>query len=210
MAVKNRPAPKKDGRSPFKDREKLLTDPVFLLGNGKSRLEFDLERLRSVGTIVGCNALYRDFKPDVLVAIDAKMLKELHVAKYGEAEDEFVIIPSNRSVNVPKARKWKTERFNTSGCFAMKLISALMQPKHCYMLGMDCYPGNVYDKTQNYAPNTLQNFTGVGGFYLKALQASKDTVFVNVNVKDTWPKEAQKHDKYAYMTYEQFEKDIMA
>ena len=40
---------------------------VFCIGNGTSRQNFSLESLRDKGKIYGCNALYRDFKPDVLI-----------------------------------------------------------------------------------------------------------------------------------------------
>ena len=40
---------------------------VFALGNGESRLQLDLEKLRGHGKIYGCNAIYRDFIPDVLI-----------------------------------------------------------------------------------------------------------------------------------------------
>jgi len=190
---------------PFSDRPELLTDPVFLIGNGKSRKDFDLERLRNIGTIIGCNALYREFTPDVLIAIDAKMLTEIKVAKY----ESFTIIPRNRTVAVPQSKVWKTERFNTSGCFAMKLISQVMKPSKCYMLGMDGYPGNMYDGTKNYAPNTLQNFKGVNTYYLQVLTGPGETVFTNVNEKDTWPEEAKATGKYDFMSYEEFEKTIM-
>lgn len=194
---------------PFRDRKDLLKDRVFLIGNGTSRQKFDLERLRGKGTIIGCNALYRDFTPDVLIAIDAKMLKELKKAGYGKDDPkEFLIIPRNRTVLVPNSRMWKTERFNTSGCFAMKLISQIMLAKECYMLGMDGYPGNVYDGTENYAANTLQNFKGVNGYYLQALNGPGHTVFINVNDKDTWPEEVQKTGKYKYISYEDFEEII--
>ena len=43
---------------------------AFCIGNGESRKGFDLEQLRPHGKIYGCNALYRDFTPDVLVAVD--------------------------------------------------------------------------------------------------------------------------------------------
>lgn len=189
--------------SPFGPEDKnYLTDPVFLIGNGKSRKNFDLEYLRPYGTIIGCNALYRDFSPDILVAIDAKLLNELKDARY----EGRCIIPNNRSVKVPPATKWKTERFNTSGCFAMHLISRVMKPKLCFMLGMDNYPGNVYDGTKNYAPNTLQNFTGVGNYYLQALQGPGETVYVNVNDQDSWPHEAHKTGKYKSITYSDFKK----
>lgn len=195
---------------PFRERQDLLTDPVFLIGNGKSRQDFDLERLRSKGTIIGCNALYRDFTPDVLVAIDAKMLKELNESGYGKKQpEEFVIVPKNRTIAIPNAKMWKAERFNTSGCFAMRLITNIMQPSKCYMLGMDGYPGNMFDKTKNYAANTLQNFKGVNGYYLQALQAPGETLFINVNVKDAWPEECHKTGRYKHITYEEFEKTVM-
>lgn len=50
---------------------------AFIIGNGKSRKGFDLEQLRKHGTIFGCNALYRDFHPDYLVAIDDKIISEI-------------------------------------------------------------------------------------------------------------------------------------
>ena len=43
---------------------------VFCIGNGESRKDFDLETLRPHGKIYGCNALYRDFTPDVIIAVD--------------------------------------------------------------------------------------------------------------------------------------------
>ena len=43
---------------------------VFCVGNGESRRNVNLEVLRKFGKIYGCNAMYRDFTPDVLVAVD--------------------------------------------------------------------------------------------------------------------------------------------
>jgi len=42
---------------------------VFCLGNGESRKDVNLSALKPHGKIYGCNALYRDFTPDVLVAV---------------------------------------------------------------------------------------------------------------------------------------------
>lgn len=55
-------------------------DRAFVIGNGQSRLQIDLNNLRSKGTIYGCNALYRDFIPDVLVATDCKMREEIELS----------------------------------------------------------------------------------------------------------------------------------
>jgi len=198
--------PSKERVRPFKDNPKYLTDPVFLIGNGKSRKDFDLERLRGLGTIIGCNALYREFTPDLLVAIDAKMLRELLKAKY--AERGQVLIPNNRTVAVPGAIKWNVKGYNTSGGFSMKLIAEVMQPTKCYMLGMDGYTGNLYDGTLNYATNTLHNFKGINTYYLKALQGIGETTFINVNEKDAWPKEVHDTGKYKFITYKEFECQI--
>lgn len=192
------------------ERTKYLTDPVFLLGNGSSRKTFDLERLRGIGTIIGCNALYRDFNPDLLVAIDAKMLRELSNAKYGTEEDHaLVITPHNRSAGIINSLKYKTGRFNTSGAFAMRMISEAMKPKRCYMLGMDGFPGNVYDGTTNYAVHTLKNFNGIHRFYQEILNQSGGTVFINVNIKDSWPPTCENSGHYSFMPYEIFEKVVM-
>ena len=53
---------------------------VFCIGNGESRQGFDLEQLRPHGKIYGCNAIYRDFMPDVLTAVDHGIMHEVYHA----------------------------------------------------------------------------------------------------------------------------------
>ena len=55
---------------------------VFCIGNGTSRNGFDLEQLRPHGKIYGCNALYRDFTPDVLCAVDQGIAHEIYHSGY--------------------------------------------------------------------------------------------------------------------------------
>jgi len=55
---------------------------IFLVGNGESRKDFDLESLRSQGKIYGCNALYRDFTPDVLISVDHGIMHEIYHSGY--------------------------------------------------------------------------------------------------------------------------------
>ena len=50
---------------------------IFVIGNGESRKNIDLDTLKSKGKVYGCNALYRDFSPDVLVCVDTKMIFEV-------------------------------------------------------------------------------------------------------------------------------------
>jgi hypothetical protein len=55
---------------------------VFCIGNGESRKDFDLQSLRPHGKIYGCNALYRDFTPDVLTAVDHGIMHEIYNSGY--------------------------------------------------------------------------------------------------------------------------------
>ena len=51
---------------------------VFLIGNGESRKDFNLQKLRTHGTIYGCNAIYRDVMPDVLTSVDHGIMHEIY------------------------------------------------------------------------------------------------------------------------------------
>ena len=66
----------KMSRQNKKDRKKVKR--VFCIGNGESRQGFDLEKLRQHGKIYGCNALYRDFMPDVLTSVDHGIMHEIY------------------------------------------------------------------------------------------------------------------------------------
>ena len=51
---------------------------AFVLGNGTSRKSINLSELKQYGSVYGCNAIYREFLPDYLVAVDTKMIIELN------------------------------------------------------------------------------------------------------------------------------------
>ena len=55
---------------------------AFVLGNGLSRKPIDPHLLKQHGRIYGCNALYRTFAPDYLVAVDTKMIMEIQKTDY--------------------------------------------------------------------------------------------------------------------------------
>ena len=62
---------------------------AFIIGNGPSRTKFDIASLKGLGTIYGCNALYRDFTPDYLVAIDPPIIKEIEKSDF--PTDRFIV-----------------------------------------------------------------------------------------------------------------------
>ena len=54
----------------------------IVLGNGPSRNDLDLKSLREHAVIYGCNALYKDFNPDLLFANDINMILDILKAQY--------------------------------------------------------------------------------------------------------------------------------
>ena len=50
---------------------------AYCIGNGPSREDFDLNKLKDTGQTYGCNALYRDFMPDYIFSVDTKMSMQM-------------------------------------------------------------------------------------------------------------------------------------
>ena len=50
---------------------------AFCFGNGNSRKGLNLDNFKKHGTVIGCNAIYRDFTPDIVVALDSRIGHEL-------------------------------------------------------------------------------------------------------------------------------------
>ena len=66
--------------------DKIKAEPrgnAYCIGNGPSRQGFDLNRLKEHGQTYGCNALYRDFIPDFIFSVDAKMTAQMCLDKVG-------------------------------------------------------------------------------------------------------------------------------
>ena len=55
---------------------------VFVLGNGESRKNINLNALKTKGKVYGCNGLYRDFVADTLVVVDGGMMHEVYSSGY--------------------------------------------------------------------------------------------------------------------------------
>jgi hypothetical protein len=177
----------------------LLTEKVFLIGNGASRKDFDLNLLKGKGTIIGCNALYRDFEPDILICQDAKMARELHDVQY----PGLVLTGKGIGVQPAKHISWRAGRARTSGVFGLTFITKIMRPKACYVLGLDGYDGNVYTGTKNYAkgPNKIGK---IASQYAAATIG--ETLVFNVNTRDTW--EVLDNPNYKFISYKEFNGSI--
>jgi hypothetical protein len=59
-----------------------MTKTAFVLGNGESRQGIKIADLKPHGKVWACNGVYRTEEPDVLVAVDPKMILEIAETEY--------------------------------------------------------------------------------------------------------------------------------
>lgn len=136
---------------------------AFVLGNGISRQGIDLEKLQRLGSIYGCNALYREFAPTVLVATDRPIAEQIQHSGYAQKHKFYTRkpIPGLGALRIPEPY-WGY----SSGPAAVAL-AAQNKNIHVYMLGFDMGPAangrfnNVYADTEFYkASAATPTYTG--------------------------------------------------
>jgi len=132
-------------------------DVAFVLGNGKSRLNVDPRNFQERGTVYGCNALYREFAPDYLVAVDVKMVNEIIASGYHRTHQVWT--NSNKGVSSKvNINFFSPHKGWSSGPTALWFASTHTY-QTIYILGFD-YQGaggkfnNVYADTFNYKKST--------------------------------------------------------
>jgi len=59
-----------------------MTQIAFVLGNGESRRGIKIADLKPHGKVWACNGVYRTEEPDVLIAVDPKMILEIAETEY--------------------------------------------------------------------------------------------------------------------------------
>ena len=131
---------------------------ALVIGNGRSRLQFDLQELKKSFTTYGCNALYRDFIPDYLVSMDEKMVDEI-IRNNAHKQCKFytqhmnhysTLITMGEPINFIRSHPSTPD----SGTAAIEL--ACKDHDVIVLLGFDYHNGehnNVYAGTHNYMPN---------------------------------------------------------
>jgi len=131
-----------------------------VIGNGRSRLKYNLHDIQKMSTTYGCNALYRDFIPDYLISMDIHMVTEILNARvhhrckfYTQHMNDIDLLAGNgEPINFVKTYTATPD----SGNAAVELAS-----NHgydvIYILGFDYNNGlhnNVYAGSPNYNSKT--------------------------------------------------------
>jgi len=134
-----------------------MSQRAFVLGNGRSRLGAKLKKLKKRGTVYGCNALYREFEPDYLIAVDTKMVYEI-CDKGWQLEHEVWTNPNTRYQKYKGLKIFKHPKGWSSGPTALhKAVTD--GHREIFILGFDYYGvdnhfNNVYADTPNYKRST--------------------------------------------------------
>ena len=127
--------------------------PAFILGNGISRQEINAKSLLNLGIIYGCNAQYREFNPNYLIAVDVKMVNEIIDSGY-HLENSVWTNPNKGVKTKDRINFFNPHKGWSSGPTAL-WFAASNGHKKIYILGFD-YQGingkfnNVYADTYNY------------------------------------------------------------
>tara|TARA_R110001606_G_scaffold15338_1_gene63257 strand:+ start:474 stop:1058 length:585 start_codon:yes stop_codon:yes gene_type:complete len=130
-----------------------LIKTAFVLGNGTSRKSIDLNQLKENGKVYGCNALFREFAPDFLVAVDTKMILEINKAAYQHSHPVWT--NPNRAFNKMNGFNFfQTSKGWSSGPTALWLAST-HSTDTIYIIGFDYASiddkvNNIYADTYNY------------------------------------------------------------
>lgn len=156
---------------------------AFVLGNGTSRQDINPEDLTPHGRIYGCNALYRSFAPDYLIAVDVKMI--LEITKTGYQNNNTVWTNPNRSYHkIKNLNTFHPSKGWSSGPTALWLASQHNYDK-IFIMGFD-YKGldngavfnNIYANTKNYK-KSVDGATFFGNWLRQTISTIKEHPNIN-------------------------------
>ena len=136
---------------------------AFVLGNGVSRQQIELTQLKILGTIYGCNAIYREFEPDVLISTDTPISERIQHEGYSQTHVHYTRKPLPDS----GARRITQKYFGFSSGPVAVGQAALDGAVAVYLIGFDMGPtrngrfNNCYADTEFYKKSSaVPTFTG--------------------------------------------------
>lgn len=186
---------------------------AFVMGNGTSRKHFDVEKLRGKGNIYACNAVYRSFEPDVLIAVDPKMVHEIVADGYHHNHVVWTNY-NNGYKEYTNLNYFQPSRGWSSGPTALAK-AADDKHKTIYILGFD-YMGlnggkkfnNLFADTNNYK-KSKEPATYYGNWLRQTesvIRTNTDTQFLRVtNVGDFCPGQLNSYDNIRNIDYDELE-----
>lgn len=201
-------------KGPTKNIGLAKKEVAFVLGNGTSRASINPEDLQQYGNTYGCNALYRSFAPDYLIAVDTKMILEINKSGY-QKNHEVWTNPNKAYQKMQGFNYFQPSKGWSSGPTALWLASQHGY-KTIYILGFD-YRGledgkrfnNIYADTMNYK-KSLDGATFFGNWLRQTksvIQENDKIQYVRVIAPDNYqPEELNKFVNFSTITVETFKR----
>ena len=199
---------------PTKNIDLKRKNTAFVLGNGTSRTPINPEDLRTYGNIYGCNALYRTFEPDYLIAVDTKMILEINKSGYQKKHEVWT------NQNKAYHRMQGFNYFQPSKGWSSGPTALWLASQHgyetIYILGFD-YRGleegkrfnNIYADSMNYK-KASDGATFFGNWLRQTksvIQENKKIHYVRVIAPDNYqPEELNKFENFSTITVENFQR----
>jgi hypothetical protein len=192
------------------------TEYGFVIGNGTSRKGIDLNHIKQYGKVYACNAMYREFEPDYLIAVDVKMINEIN--QTGWQNNHQVWTNSNKAYrNYTGFNYFQPSKGWSSGPTALDFATQhTPRFKKIFILGFD-YTGidngkqkivnNMYAGTPNYK-RTTDSATYYGNWVKQTctiLKQNPSTVFYRVILPDYFvPNELNRYSNLKHITVKDF------
>jgi hypothetical protein len=148
---------------------------AFVLGNGISRQQIDLNLLKTLGRVYGCNAIYREFEPDVLISTDAPISERIQHEGYSRNHTHYTRKPLPDTGSQRIAQQY----FGYSSGPVAVGQAALDGARAVYLIGFDMGPtgtgrfNNIYADTEFYKKSSA-NPTFTGNWVRQLKQIAKD------------------------------------
>lgn len=137
---------------------------ALVVGNGQSRLK--IKQVPTCTTVIGCNAAYKHFDCDEIVAVDKRMVDEVltktNITVWTRIDHVHELFNNTRIKVLPRVLGDQQQRmFNPinwgSGSYALLLAASHFENVSCIgfdFYSYDQYVNNVYKGSTNYAPAT--------------------------------------------------------
>ena len=180
----------------------------LIIGNGLSRKNIDLNCLKGKGTIVGCNALYREFSPDYLTWIDGSMAEEIKNSYTGTVVGQKNV-KGGKCKHILYRPKFRTNARSSGGLASDFAIS--LGCKEIYWFGFDnpkdkqFKAASIYGGTPNYTRTTKWGYTAFLQEYKELLSFHSGVTFYNVikeGLSNPMKEELGKFSNYNIITYD--------
>ena len=205
---------KRTATAPQPTEERKNNHIAFVLGNGVSRENIDLSELKALGKVYACNAVYRTFAPDYLIAVDVKMVLEINKSGY-QKKNQVWTNPNRAYDRMQGLNFFQPSKGWSSGPTALWLASQHGYEK-IYILGFD-YKGlgdgskfnNIYANTQNYK-KADDGATFFGNWLRQTksvINENSNTNYIRVIAPDNYnPEELNKSKNYSLCKISDFKK----